>query len=67
MNIFRRPNRDGIRSALIYELRESSGYLQDEGWERTAMIMRMAADEIERMTERERRLQEPIGGERGRK
>jgi len=62
MNIADRPNRDGLRSALVRELRESCGYLQDEGWERTAAIMRMAADEIESLSERERELQNPAGG-----
>jgi hypothetical protein len=37
---------------LVRELRESSPYLQDEGWHEVAKLMALAADEIERLAAR---------------
>lgn len=37
-------------SAAAQDLRESSGYLRDEGWHATATMMELAAAEIERVT-----------------
>ena len=41
-----------MKAALATALRESCGYLEDEGWHQTAQLMTLAADEIERLTER---------------
>lgn len=46
-----------MRAALATALRESCGYLEDEGWQQTAQLMTLAADEIERLTERVRELE----------
>ena len=35
---------------LVHQLCESFGYLSDAGWEQTARLMLLAADEIERLT-----------------
>ena len=35
---------------LVQQLRESCGYLSDAGWEQSARLMLLAADEIERLT-----------------
>jgi hypothetical protein len=32
-------------------LRESAGYLRDDGWASSASLMNLAADEIERLTD----------------
>ena len=34
--------------ALVAAIRESGGYLEDEGWQQTAQLMSLAADEIHR-------------------
>jgi hypothetical protein len=48
----------GVMSdALAAALRESEGYLQDEGWHQTARLMTLAADEIERLNARVRELE----------
>ena len=46
-----------MTSPLISALRESCGYLEDEGWHQTGQLMTLAADEIERLTERVRELE----------
>jgi hypothetical protein len=42
---------------LTSALRESRGYLQDQGWHQTARLMSVAAEEIERLSERVRDLE----------
>ena len=42
---------------LIAELRDSSGYLADQGWQQTAIMMILAADELERLSIRVAELQ----------
>jgi hypothetical protein len=44
-------------TALVTAIRESCGYLQDEGWHQTAQLMTLAAHEIERLTERVQELE----------
>ena len=34
-----------MKAALITALRDSCGYMQDEGWQQTAQLMLLAADE----------------------
>jgi hypothetical protein len=46
-----------MSSPLVSALREGCGYLEDEGWHQTAQLMTLAADEIERLTERVRELE----------
>jgi hypothetical protein len=46
-----------MSSPLVGALRESCGYLEDEGWHQTAQLMTLAADEIERLTKRVRELE----------
>jgi hypothetical protein len=46
-----------MKAALATALRESCGYLEDEGWHQTAQLMTLAAEEIERLTERVRELE----------
>jgi hypothetical protein len=46
-----------MKAALPTALRESSGYLEDEGWHQTAQLMTLAAEEIERLTERVQELE----------
>jgi hypothetical protein len=41
-----------MSTALVTAIRESCGYLQDEGWHQTAQLMALAASEIERLSER---------------
>ena len=41
-----------MKAALITALRDSCGYMQDEGWQQTAQLMLLAADEIECLNER---------------
>jgi hypothetical protein len=38
-----------MSTALITALRESCGYLRDDGYDQTAQLMALAADEIERL------------------
>lgn len=42
---------------LVAELRDSSGYLADQGWQQTAIMMILAADELERLSIRVAELQ----------
>ena len=42
---------------LIAELRDSSGYLADQGWQQTAIVMMLAAAELERLSARVAELQ----------
>ena len=46
-----------MKAALATALRESSGYLEDEGWAQTAQLMTLAADEIDRLNARVRELE----------
>jgi polyhydroxyalkanoate synthesis regulator phasin len=46
---------------LTSALRESRGYLQDQGWHQTARLMSVAAEEIERLSERVRDLENEAG------
>jgi hypothetical protein len=46
-----------MNTALTAAIRESGGYLQDEGWHQTAQLMTLAADEIERLNARVRELE----------
>ena len=48
-----------MSSPLVSALREGCGYLEDEGWHQTAQLMTLAAEEIERLTERVRALEAP--------
>ena len=41
-----------MSTALAATLRESIGYLQDDGYHQTARLMAVAADEIERLNRR---------------
>ena len=41
-----------MTTALVETLLESRGYLEDQGWQQTAQLMILAADEIQRLTER---------------
>jgi len=52
--ILRRCSLWGIdmSTALVATLRESIGYLQDDGYHQTARLMAVAADEIERLNRR---------------
>jgi hypothetical protein len=47
-----------MNTVLITALRESRGYLQDQGWHQTARLMTFAATEIERLRARVRALEE---------
>jgi hypothetical protein len=55
-----------MTTGLITALRESCGYLQDEGWHQTAQLMTLAAEEIERLAERARELETRANPERSR-
>jgi hypothetical protein len=46
-----------MSTALVTALRESCGYLEDDGYHQTARMMTAAADEIERLNERVRVLE----------
>jgi hypothetical protein len=46
-----------MSTALVTTLRESCGYLRDDGYDQTAQLMAMAADEIERLNRRVRALE----------
>ena len=50
-----------MKAALATALRESCGYLQDEGWHQTAQLMTVAADEIDRLNARVRELETARG------
>jgi hypothetical protein len=57
----RRPSKgsEGImKTALIAALLEGQGFLQDQGWHQTAQLMTVAANEIERLSERVRELED---------
>ena len=47
-----------MATVLVTEIRESCGYLKDEGWHQTAELMALAAREIEHLTQRVRELEE---------
>lgn len=46
-----------MKAALATALRESCGYLDDEGWHQTAQLMILAADELDRLNARVRELE----------
>ncbi|HWP15971.1 MAG TPA: hypothetical protein VNM46_10120 [Xanthobacteraceae bacterium] len=46
-----------MKAALATALRESGGYLEDEGWHQTAQLMTLAADEIDRLNARVQELE----------
>ena len=46
-----------MKTALVETLRESRGYLEDNGWHQTGQLVALAAHEIERLTERVRELE----------
>jgi hypothetical protein len=48
-----------MSTALITALRESGGYLRDDGYEQTAQLVAAAADEIERLNRRLLALETP--------
>jgi hypothetical protein len=50
-----------MKAALATALRESCGYLDDEGWHQTAQLMVLAADEIDRLNLRVRELEAARG------
>ena len=50
-----------MKAALATALRESCGYLHDEGWHQTAQLMTLAADEIDRLNARIRELETARG------
>jgi hypothetical protein len=52
-----------MSTPLITALRESCGYLSDDGYHQTARLMALAADEIERLT---RQLEAPEAGNENR-
>jgi hypothetical protein len=41
-----------MSTALVTTLRESTGYLRDDGYDQTASLMAAAADELERLSRR---------------
>jgi len=41
-----------VSTPLIMTLLESCGYLQDQGWQQTAQLMKVAAAEIELLNQR---------------
>jgi prefoldin subunit 5 len=49
-----------MKIVLPSALRESCGYMQDEGWHQTARLMSLAADEIEGLAQRIRELEEHL-------
>jgi hypothetical protein len=51
---------DIMNASLIAALRESCGYLQDEGWHQTARLMVLAALEIESLSECIQELEEHL-------
>jgi hypothetical protein len=46
-----------MNTFLADALRESCGYMRDEGWHQTARLMSLAADEIESLSRRIRELE----------
>ena len=51
-----------MSEALSQELRENCGYLRDGGWRNAAALMMAAADEIDQLEARVRKL-EKVSGE----
>ena len=50
-----------MKTALVETLLESRGYLEDQGWHQSAQLMTLAADEIQRLTERVHELEHVRG------
>lgn len=46
-----------MSKALAQELRENCAYLQEGGWQNSAILMRLAANEIDRLEERIKELE----------
>ena len=46
-----------MNTLLPTALRESCGYMQDQGWHQTARLMSLAADELENLDQRIRELE----------
>jgi hypothetical protein len=46
---------------LVADLRDSSGYLADQGWHQTAIMMELAANELERLSAQVAELQCKVG------
>jgi hypothetical protein len=46
-----------MKTPLSVALHEGHGFLQDQGWHQTAHLMTVAAQEIERLSERVRELE----------
>jgi hypothetical protein len=47
-----------VSKALSQELRENCRYLREGGWQNTAALLIVAADEIDRLEDRVRQLEE---------
>jgi len=47
-----------MKTALSVALHEGHGFRQDQGWHQTAHLMTVAAQEIERLSERVRELED---------
>jgi hypothetical protein len=47
-----------MKTPLSVALHEGHGFLQDQGWHQTAHLMTVAAQEIERLSERVRELED---------
>jgi len=54
-----------MKAALATALRESCGYLKDQGWHQTAQLMTLAANEIDLLNARVRELEMARGGAQG--
>ena len=50
-----------MSTALITALRESCGYLCDGGYDQTARLVTVAADEVERLNRQVQALQAEVG------
>jgi hypothetical protein len=50
-----------METALVAAMRDSSGYLEDQGWDQTARLMTLAAQEIARLNARVRELEAHLG------
>jgi hypothetical protein len=50
-----------METALVAAMHDSSGYLEDQGWDQTARLMTLAAQEIARLNARVRELEAHLG------
>jgi hypothetical protein len=53
-----------MTTVLTAALRESRGYMTDQGWHQTARLMAVAAEEIERLSQRIRELEDGVTAQR---